>query len=788
MRRMGGLEAHIPFVRYLLSVDPGDPAITAMDPLVRRRQVFDALRAVTLQSARLRPTVLVFEDLHWIDRSTEEYLESFVDSVVGLPLMFILTYRVGYTLPFGSRSFFTTLNLHSLSEAEILTMASRVLGAEQFPSESELITALMEKAEGVPLFVEEVTKTLLDLGVLRREDGSYRMVKGIAEVGVPDTIQGIIMARLDRLGDEGKRTVQLASVIGRQFLVRLLERIAGLTGKLEGLLRELKALEIIYEQGLLPESAYIFKHAVIQDVAYNSLLIQRRKALHKAVGAAIEELYADRLTEHYEELAHHYEKGEAWEKALEYLVKAGQKTQQVYANREALAHYNRALIVFARLGAAVDPEVLMTIYVGKGAVLSIMSEFLPSVEAYQRTLEIARQFGNREKEAEALFCIGSGFFYGHEFEKALEYVEQAKALASIIGAKNILASSIFVIGLVHVVTGKLGEARLWEEALRISTEVGNKGVEGFTLIMLGQFHNWKGEYEQALQLHEQACMIGHAHNLQDVLLQSIFPRSIAYCSKGEYKQAIISLQEALGKSEQPGDKYFKCRGLNTLGWVYGELYNLELAIRYNREGVEASYIIGDPEIIRNAEINLGDYYLLLGDIDQAQHYLEKVYRDSQQQRQLGEESMKWRYMQHCCHSLGELWLTKGDAEKALRFAEECLQLAEPTESRKNIVKDWRLHGQAYCAQGRLTEAEVVLQKALTLAKEIGNPPQQWKAYQALGELYEQQGVTAQARSAYVSAIEVIDGVANRLQDQELKQTFLTAKPVQEMRSKVAGSQ
>ena len=143
----------------------------------------------------------------------------------------------------------------------------------------------MEKAEGVPLFVEEVTKTLLDLGVLRREDGGYRMVKGIAEVNVPDTIQGIIMARLDRLGEDGKRTVQLASVIGRQFLLRLLERIAGLTSKLEGLLAELQALEIIYRQGLLPEPAYIFKHAVIQDVAYNSLLIQRRKELHKAVGA-----------------------------------------------------------------------------------------------------------------------------------------------------------------------------------------------------------------------------------------------------------------------------------------------------------------------------------------------------------------------------------------------------------------------------------------------------------------------------------------------------------------------
>ena len=155
---------------------------------------------------------------------------------------------------------------------------------------------------------------------------------------MPDTIQDIIMARLDRLGEEGKRTVQLASVIGRQFLVRLLERIAGLSERLEGLLRELQALEIIYGQGLLPEPAYVFKHAMIQDVAYNSLLLQRRKALHRAVGEAIEELYPDRLAEHYEELAHHFTQGEVWAKAMAYCRQAGEKAMARSAYREAVAY------------------------------------------------------------------------------------------------------------------------------------------------------------------------------------------------------------------------------------------------------------------------------------------------------------------------------------------------------------------------------------------------------------------------------------------------------------------
>ena len=163
---------------------------------------------------------------------------------------------------------------------------------------------------------------------------------------------------------------------------------------------------------------------------------------------------------------------------------------------------------------------------------------------------------------------------------------------------------------------------------------------------------------------------------------------------------MAALQDALTLSDRLGDKVFKCRVLNSLGWVYGEMYNLEAAIRYNREGAEASYKVGDPEIIRNAEINLGDDYLLVGDLEQAQRYLEKVYGDTQQRGKWGEEWMKWRYSQHLYHSLGELWLTKGDAAQALEFAEECLKLAEPTMSRKNLVKGWRLKGQALLAQGQ----------------------------------------------------------------------------------------
>ena len=373
MRRMGELEAHIPYIRYLLSVDAGEASVSAMDALGRRKKIFEAARMLTLRGATLRPLVLVFEDLHWVDSSTEEYLGALMDSLASVPIMLVLTHRVGYTPPFGSRSFHTALTLRTLSEAEVAAMAGGVLGSEDLPE--ELRAALMAKAEGVPLFIEEVTKTLLDLGVLRRENGRYLMVKGAAEMSVPDTIQGIIMARLDRLGEEGKRTVQLASVIGRQFLVRLLERIAEFHGQLEGLLHELKALEIIYEQGLLPEPAYIFKHAVIQDVAYNSLLVQRRKELHRAVGHAIEELYPDRLGDRDEELAHHFSHGEEWPKAFEYLARAADKAKFAYANQSALDYYARALEAATRMQPPPPARRILDIHRQRSQVCSLIARY-----------------------------------------------------------------------------------------------------------------------------------------------------------------------------------------------------------------------------------------------------------------------------------------------------------------------------------------------------------------------------------------------------------------------------
>jgi tetratricopeptide (TPR) repeat protein len=457
--------------------------------------------------------------LSGIDTSSEEFLTFLLDAVAGVPLLLLVTYRIGYTPRFGSRSFSTMLTLHSFSETETLTMAGQVLGTAQIPA--ELQTALMDKAEGVPLFIEEVTKTLLDLGVLQREDGGYRLVKSLGEVHVPDTIQGIIMARLDRLGDDGKRTVQLASVIGRQFLVRLLARVAGLSERLEGLLRELQALEIIYEQGLVPEPSYTFKHAVIQDVAYNSLLMQRRKALHRAVGEAIEELYQDRLEEHDTELAHHCMQGEVWDKALAYCRQAGEKAVARSAYREAVAYFDQALTALEHL-----PECHGTLAQAVDLRLDLRNALVPlgdeaRIFEHLRAAEpLAKRLGDLQRLGRIASSLCFSFSIIGEHARAIAAGQRALALATTSGAfdvqvnaQNNLCVAYYAAGdyrqvldVAQRMSAVLTGERLYERCgLPIFPGLLGRGYAVKCLAELGDFAAGAGRGEETVRLAEAAA-------------------------------------------------------------------------------------------------------------------------------------------------------------------------------------------------------------------------------------------------------------------------------------------
>jgi tetratricopeptide (TPR) repeat protein len=721
MRRMGEVEAYIPAIRYLLSVDPGDPAFATLDGPARRRHLFAALRALSLRGAQRRPLVLVIEDLHWIDTSSEEFLTFLLDAVAGVPLLLFVTYRIGYTPPFGSRSFATTLTLQSFSEAETLAMAGQVLGTAQFPV--ELQSALMDKAEGVPLFIEEMTKTLLDLGVLQQAEGGYRLVKRLEEVHVPDTIQGIIMARLDRLGDEGKRTVQLASVIGRQFLVRLLAHVAGLSERLEGLLRELQALEIIYEQGLVPEPAYIFKHAVIQDVAYQSLLMQRRKALHRAVGEAIEDLYQDRLEEHYAELAHHFTQGEVWEKAFLYWRYAGARAFARSALREALACFEHALTALPRVPEnQAQREQAIDLRLEMRNVLIALGDFRRMFALLCEAEILAQALEDHQRLGWVSAYLNPYFFNIGDLSRAIETAQRALTIAQACGDFALEMMATFFAGLPYLPLGDYQQAASYHrknvEALTgawLQEHFGEPGLPvvfcraflAWGLAELGAFAEGRGYGAEAVQIAqrvEQPFSLSHAY----------FGVGMLHLRQGEVPSAMAALEQGLHLC-QTGDIQL------VLPWVAS---------------------------------SLGYVYALSGRLREALPLLEQAVEQSARMQQMVFYPL---WMAH----LSEAYVLSSRLEEARQCAEQALALSRDYKQRSYEAYALRLLGEIAVQSEPLQaeQAEAHYRQALALAAELGMRPLAAHCHRGLGTLYATTGQREQARAELSMAVEMYRGMA-----------------------------
>lgn len=783
-----------PLLNVVLPLELPETETTALLSGKERAEKTHVFLGQVLQiSANSSPKVLVLEDAHWLDSASWTLTAQISQQVQ--PLLLVISMRpLSENQPQEYLQLLKSpqtqvLQLQVMDSSDTLQLICQRLGVQKLPSEvADLIT---KKSQGNPFFSEEIAYALRDAGLIVIDDEKCNLAPGVSnleDLDIPDTVQGVITSRIDRLNPSMQLTLKVASVIGRAFAFQVLREIHPIKADQERLSEYLQGLDIFDLTPLMspePELAYIFKHIITQEVAYNLMLFSQRQELHQRVGEWFERRYGSEISEYYETLAYHYEQAQVWQKALKYLLKAAQKAQQAYVNPEALSHYNRALAVCEQLENAVEGETLMTIYAGVGQVHFLLSEFEASITAYQKMLEVALSVEDRHKQAEALYNIGYGFFWAHEFEKALDYAQQAYALALEIDYKNMQVASRFVMGYIYGVTAKLDDSMgCFSEGINIAQQIGDKTQEGLNTFLLGLVNNWKGEYERALQLGDHGVLIGEVYNIQLAWMMNLWGRGISRCGTGNYNGSFADLETAMMLSERLGDKVWKSRILNTLGWWYSELYNVDLAIQYNYEGFNLALKLGDPEIIRNAAINLGDCYLLKGDLPTAESTLIMVYRDSQQYGKWGEEWMKWRYLQHCCHSLGEVHLLQGKADLAMALAEECVRLAEGTITRKNMVKGWRLMGQALLAQGNIKEAQKFLKKAITLAEELGNPAQLWKTYDVVGDFYLHCGQVEEAMSAYRCALQVIEETASQLQNAEVKNIFMAAIAVQKIKKKV----
>jgi class 3 adenylate cyclase/tetratricopeptide (TPR) repeat protein len=327
------------------------------------KQVYLSSRRFFERAAGNHPLVLIFEDLHWADESSVLLIEHLFPLIDRVPLLLCGVSRPDVNVPavrFRESALrdherrYTEIRLNPLSPAECTDLMDNLLDIENLPS--RVRQGILQKADGNPFFLEEIMRTLIDKGAVRPENGHWKAAPSIETITIPDTIQGVIMARIDRLDEEVKQVLKTASVIGRAFLYRLLKEVTEAVRELDRDLDRLVATELIRERQKTPELEYIFKHALVHESTYESILLKKRHELHGKVASAIETLFSDRLEEFSSVLAYHYARAELWEKAQEYLFKAGDQAGKIAADGEALSHYHQALETYTRVfGERWDP-------------------------------------------------------------------------------------------------------------------------------------------------------------------------------------------------------------------------------------------------------------------------------------------------------------------------------------------------------------------------------------------------------------------------------------------------
>jgi class 3 adenylate cyclase len=411
------LEDALPFLSALVGVEEAAASLAHLDPPLRRRRTFEALTRLLLRESLNQPVLLLMEDLHWLDSETQAWLQLFSDRVATARLLLLVNYRPEFQHPWGSKTYYRQLRLDPLGPEEAHALLTALLGDSA--AVQPLKAFILAKTGGNPFFMEELVQTLADQGVLRHDPaGGMQLVSpvtsgALAALQLPATVQGVLAARIDRLPADEKALLQTLAVLGKEFSWSLHTQVAAQPDEvLQRLLARLQAEEFIYEQPAFPESAYTFKHALTQEVAYNAVLLERRRVLHERAAQAIEGLFAERLLEHYHALAHHYSRSGNTTKAIDYLHRAGQQAVERSAYAEAVSHLTAALDLLATLPETRERSrqelgVQMTLGV---ALRATAGQTAPEVERlYARARELCERVG----DCSQLFCVLWGLWHAH---------------------------------------------------------------------------------------------------------------------------------------------------------------------------------------------------------------------------------------------------------------------------------------------------------------------------------------------------------------------------------------
>jgi class 3 adenylate cyclase len=440
LRALGGglMEAVRPALLTLLDVTVDDAGWAGLDPPQRRRQTHVAVERFLLQVSQAQPLLLVVEDLHWVDAETWAVLDALVERVPAARMVLIVTFRPEFTHGWGGRVGFQQMGLDVLEAASADALLDALLGAD--PGLRELKRLLIERTEGNPFFLEEAVRALVETGLLAGEKGGYRVTGPVRSLPLPATAQSVLAARIDRLAPEDKRLLQAAAVVGSDVSLPLLQAIADDAdedGVRAGLAR-LQAAQFLYEAQIFPELEYRFAHALTHDVAYGTVLADRRVTLHAALVPAHERLHADRLAEHVERLAHHASRGQLWDQAVRYGYAAGQRCIGLSAYHAAAAYLDDALAAAERLPDDQRPPRAIDIRLRMRVALLAIGETFRAFGLLVEAEQLAVQIGDRARIAMVTSRLMHMLWIVGQTEQAREYakrsIEHAEAIDDIVAA------------------------------------------------------------------------------------------------------------------------------------------------------------------------------------------------------------------------------------------------------------------------------------------------------------------------------------------------------------------
>jgi class 3 adenylate cyclase len=453
-----GLEDTLPYLFVLLDVHGDDDLIAQLEPQLRRRTL-EAIKRVVVRESLNQPLIVIFEDLHWIDAETQALLNLLVEALATVRILLLVNYRPEYQHPWNSKTYYLQLRLDPLRAESAEEMLTALLGDDE-----GLVTLrrlIIDKTEGNPFFIEEMVQALFEQGVLVR-NGALKLTTGLNDIRVRSTVQAVLASRIDRLPSGAKELLQTLAVIGREFSLRLVRYLVATSDEeLERLLSALQVAEFIYEQPAPGGVEYTFKHALTQEVAYSSVLLERRKALHERTGAAIERLFADRLDDYVTDLAHHYDRSGNLPKAVKYLERAGRRAAEQAAHLEAVGYLTRALELIKQLPDSAEHahqelEILITLSVSQLVAVGVGSP--EREQTLVRALQLCEQLGD-SRMMEVMLSLGGAQGARSEPLLALELFGRILALAQEANDPQMLGAAHVGTALSLQAQGQLEKAR-----------------------------------------------------------------------------------------------------------------------------------------------------------------------------------------------------------------------------------------------------------------------------------------------------------------------------------------